>query len=139
MPSFLPRTPSFSDQFNEKREQHPTKIEDNGYVERGFLLLMVKKADPVLSRNLFQASPKRKRSNTPPTANNRNSVELMSTLSITEAVSEGLNACSTIYNFYTVNQEGKYEPRGKFNLERSSNTVLSGMILAPQRKIDCVG
>jgi hypothetical protein len=52
----------------------------------------------------------------------------------TKNPSEGLNACNTIYNFYAVNQEGKYEPKGKFRLKRSSETSLKGMILAPQGK-----
>lgn len=50
----------------------------------------------------------------------------------TKNPSAGLNACNTIYNFYAVNRNGKFETNGKFNIKRSSEDSLNGMILAPQ-------
>lgn len=52
----------------------------------------------------------------------------------TKNPSIGLSACNTIYNFYAVNRDGKFEANGKFSIKRSSEDSLSGMILAPQGK-----
>ncbi|GAA5815984.1 hypothetical protein MFLAVUS_009503 [Mucor flavus] len=53
----------------------------------------------------------------------------------TKNPSVGLNACNTIYNFYAVNRNGKFEANGKFSIKRSSENSLNGMILAPQAHI----
>lgn len=44
----------------------------------------------------------------------------------------GLNACNTIYNFYAIDEAGKYNPEGHFTIKRSTTEPLSGMVLAPQ-------
>ncbi|KAG2200441.1 hypothetical protein INT47_011421 [Mucor saturninus] len=46
-----------------------------------------------------------------------------------------INACNTIYNFYAVDKQGRYEPEGNFTLKRSTEKPLSGMILAPQAHV----
>lgn len=52
----------------------------------------------------------------------------------TKNPSAGINACNSIYNFYAVNKQGRYEPEGKFTLKRNSEKPFRGMVLAPQGK-----